>query len=278
MIKKTFFRDIVLVVLEKKKFLFHFFLSIFIVLWLLEGFFVISPNERGVIMRFEKVVSVDSSPGLKIKLPFLQKVEFFDKRLQDIILNMSGNSEVIALDQKTMQLDAYSITESSIRVNLQDKAKGDKELRKIASNWGSSSKGKNQLLEHTIGLVKSTDNKVKREAIKRLTKISELGGVDKNILKDALSGDDKKVTAALKLFDKLSDDVIRKADIKSLDLNGGEKKAYFTYAKDEILRKKGKGNIVIKHKEKKQTLMPGDTNYFYKHLTNKRQPSKIEDL
>ena len=278
MIKKNFFRDIILVALEKKKFLFHFFLSIFIVLWLLEGFFVISPNERGVIMRFEKVVSVDSSPGLKIKLPFLQKVEFFDKRLQDIILNMSGNSEVIALDQKTMQLDAYSITESSIRVNLQDKAKGDKELRKIASNWGSSSKGKNQLLEHTIGLVKSTDNKVKREAIKRLTKISELGGVDKNILKDALSGDDKKVTAALKLFDKLSDDVIRKADIKSLDLNGGEKKAYFTYAKDEILRKKGKGNIVIKHKEKKQTLMPGDTNYFYKHLTNKRQPSKIEDL
>ena len=68
MIKKTFFRDIVLVVLEKKKFLFHFFLSIFIVLWLLEGFFVISPNERGVVMRFGKYHR-DANPGLNYKLP-----------------------------------------------------------------------------------------------------------------------------------------------------------------------------------------------------------------
>lgn len=71
--------------------------------------YIQNQKEISLVTEFGKVVSVDSSPGLKVKLPFLQKVKFFDKRLQGIRLNMSGNSEVVALDQKTMQLDAYSI-------------------------------------------------------------------------------------------------------------------------------------------------------------------------
>ena len=79
----------------------------FIILY--NSIYIQNQKQTAIVIELGKVVSLNDSPGLKIKIPFIQKVKFFDKRLQSIKFNMSENSEVVAFDQKTMQLDAYAM-------------------------------------------------------------------------------------------------------------------------------------------------------------------------
>ena len=76
---------------------------------LLNAIYIQNQKETSIIVEFGKVVKQNTKPGLKYKIPFIQNVKFFDKRLQTIKFDMSENSEVIAYDQKTMQLDAYAM-------------------------------------------------------------------------------------------------------------------------------------------------------------------------
>ena len=51
-----------------------------------QTFYVVDQREQGVVLRFGDPVRVvnagDDSPGLKVKIPFLEKVVKFDKRNQ----------------------------------------------------------------------------------------------------------------------------------------------------------------------------------------------------
>jgi len=49
--------------------------------------------------------SENSGPGLYFKIPFIQNVEYFDKRILDID---TGSEEVIASDQKRLVVDAFA--------------------------------------------------------------------------------------------------------------------------------------------------------------------------
>jgi membrane protease subunit HflC len=70
------------------------------------SFFTVSETEQAIVLQFGAVKHVDRTAGLKFKLPFVQKVEIYDKRLLDI---ESPPQEVILSDQRRLVVDAYAI-------------------------------------------------------------------------------------------------------------------------------------------------------------------------
>ncbi|MBY0406245.1 MAG: protease modulator HflC [Rickettsiales bacterium] len=77
------------------------FLALFI---LANALFVVGQTEQAIILQFGKPERVENTPGLKVKVPFMQNVEFFDKRLLDFD---AETKEVIAADQKRLRVDAF---------------------------------------------------------------------------------------------------------------------------------------------------------------------------
>ncbi len=71
---------------------------------LLNSLFVVDQTEQALVLQFGKPERVEREAGLKFKLPFIQNVEYFDKRLLDFD---AETKEVIAADQKRLRVDAF---------------------------------------------------------------------------------------------------------------------------------------------------------------------------
>ena len=71
----------------------------------LSSLFIVGQTEQALLLQFGRVVHVIKKPGLKFKIPFLQNVVFFDKRLLDV---EPPPEEVIASDQKRLVVDTYT--------------------------------------------------------------------------------------------------------------------------------------------------------------------------
>jgi membrane protease subunit HflC len=68
--------------------------------------FTVSETEQAIVLQFGAVKRIDRTAGLKFKLPFVQKVMIYDKRLLDI---ESPPQEVILSDQRRLVVDAYAV-------------------------------------------------------------------------------------------------------------------------------------------------------------------------
>lgn len=66
--------------------------------------FVIQQTEQALVLRFGEPVRVITSPGLYVKLPLVDNIEVFDKRILDLD---SPPLEIIASDQKRLVVDAF---------------------------------------------------------------------------------------------------------------------------------------------------------------------------
>ena len=66
--------------------------------------FIVGQTEQALVLQLGKPVRVEKNPGLKFKTPFVQNVEFYDKRLLDFD---AEPKEVIASDQKRLIVDAF---------------------------------------------------------------------------------------------------------------------------------------------------------------------------
>lgn len=73
---------------------------------LLSGvFFTVDQRETGVVFQFGEAVRVIEKPGLNVKIPFIQNVQFLDKR----ILNVTAEEkELTASDEKRIIVDAFA--------------------------------------------------------------------------------------------------------------------------------------------------------------------------
>lgn len=69
-------------------------------------FYVVKPNESGLVKQFGKVVNSQMTPGLYVKIPLIQDVTYTNtgERLYDL-----EKSDVITADKKTMIADCYCI-------------------------------------------------------------------------------------------------------------------------------------------------------------------------
>lgn len=69
-----------------------------------DSVYTVHQTQQALVLQFGKPVRVEQEPGLKFKTPFLQEVEFFDRR----ILNLDPPAqEVILADQKRVNVDAF---------------------------------------------------------------------------------------------------------------------------------------------------------------------------
>lgn len=67
--------------------------------------FIVHQNEQALVLRFGEPRSVIRKPGLNWKLPFVDTVEYFDKRILDLD---TSEQEVTAADQKRLVVDAFA--------------------------------------------------------------------------------------------------------------------------------------------------------------------------
>ena len=64
-----------------------------------------SQNEQALVLEFGKPKRIITEPGLYWKIPFVQTVEYFDKRILDLD---TASQEVTASDQKRLVVDAFA--------------------------------------------------------------------------------------------------------------------------------------------------------------------------
>ncbi len=66
--------------------------------------YTVAQTNQALILEFGRPVKMVHEPGLHFKLPFVQNIEFYDKRLLDFY---AEPKEVIAADQKRLIVDAF---------------------------------------------------------------------------------------------------------------------------------------------------------------------------
>jgi len=72
---------------------------------LLNTFYVVEQTEQAIVLQFGEPVRVVKEPGLKIKIPFIQHVVFYDNRL----LNLDPPAqEVVLNDKKRLDVDSFT--------------------------------------------------------------------------------------------------------------------------------------------------------------------------
>ena len=68
------------------------------------SFFIVTEMNQALVLQFGSVIETVKTPGLKFKLPFIQDVVFYDRRVLNL---MAPPEEVILSDQKRLMVDAY---------------------------------------------------------------------------------------------------------------------------------------------------------------------------
>ncbi len=71
----------------------------------LSSVFIVHETQKALVLQFGKLVKVHDKSGLKFKLPFIQSVVYYDRRLQGYNL---PQLEVTAGDQKRIVVDLYA--------------------------------------------------------------------------------------------------------------------------------------------------------------------------
>jgi membrane protease subunit HflC len=68
--------------------------------------FTVNENEQAILLQFGAVQRIDRTAGLKFKVPFVQNVVFYEKRLLDLA---TPPEEVILSDQARLVVDAFVV-------------------------------------------------------------------------------------------------------------------------------------------------------------------------
>ena len=81
--------------------------SIFIVLFgLLSSFFTVDQTQQALVLQFREPKRLVNKPGLNFKIPFIQDVTYYEKRVLSLV--SKDSEEVILADQKRLEVDTYS--------------------------------------------------------------------------------------------------------------------------------------------------------------------------
>lgn len=70
-----------------------------------ELFFVVDQRSQAIVLQFGELRHVHEAPGLKVKIPFIQEVTFYEKRVLDFDL---PEVRITTGDQKRMLVDTYT--------------------------------------------------------------------------------------------------------------------------------------------------------------------------
>ena len=72
---------------------------------LLSGLFTVHQTQQALVLQFGNPVRVVQEPGLHMKVPFIQQVDYFEKRVLDFD---APSVELVLGDQKRLVVDAFA--------------------------------------------------------------------------------------------------------------------------------------------------------------------------
>lgn len=94
---------------KMKKYIPHMLFILVPVLFLLGvSIYQVDQRQFALELQFGEVKGVRLEPGLKMKIPFIRQVVFFDNRIQHVGFHSGDINEVLTADQKTLKLDAFA--------------------------------------------------------------------------------------------------------------------------------------------------------------------------
>ena len=77
-----------------------------VLLGLLSSFFTVNQTQQALVLQFGEPKRLVNKPGLNFKIPFVQEVTYFEKRVLSLV--SKDSEEVILADQKRLEVDTYS--------------------------------------------------------------------------------------------------------------------------------------------------------------------------
>ena len=139
---------------------------------LLQSAFIVRETEQVMVLQFGNPVSRHTEPGLKFKLPFIQNIRSFDKRVLDVD---PQPEEVILADQKRLVVDTfarYRITDMlAFYTALSTEAQAQSRLNNIINSTMRSTMGNvtlNSLLSEKRGGIMANIKKQVNDNVSRL--------------------------------------------------------------------------------------------------------------
>jgi len=93
--------------------------------------FTVHQAEQALILQFGNPIRVVKEPGLHVKMPFIQNVEYYDRRILDLDPPVQ---EVILADQKRVNVDAFARYKIEDPLEFRKKAQTDLNFRNVFGN------------------------------------------------------------------------------------------------------------------------------------------------
>ena len=78
---------------------------VLILFGLMDSLFIVRQTELAIVFQFRDVIRVLEKPGLHFKVPYIQNVTFFDKR---VLAVDAPSQEIMLAEQKPLQVDAFA--------------------------------------------------------------------------------------------------------------------------------------------------------------------------
>ena len=134
-----------------------------------QSLYIVQQPEQAIVLQFGDPVRLVQEPGLKVKIPFIQNVVFYDKRL----LNLEPPAqEVVLKDKKRLDVDTFSryrITEpltfyKTVRNEYQAQSRLQEIVNSSARNVLATFTLKELLSEKRTEIMKKISAAVKRDA------------------------------------------------------------------------------------------------------------------
>ena len=135
----------------------------------MQSLYIVQQPEQAIVLQFGDPVRLVQEPGLKIKIPFIQNVVFYDRRL----LNLEPPAqEVVLKDKKRLDVDTFSryrITEplifyKTVRNEYQAQNRLQEIVNSSARNVLATFTLKELLSEKRTEIMKKISEAVKRDA------------------------------------------------------------------------------------------------------------------
>lgn len=93
--------------------------------------FTVHQTKQALILQFGNPIRVEREPGLKFKMPFIQNVEYYDRRILDVD---PPSQEVVLADQKRINVDSFARWRIIDPLEFRKRAVTDVNFRQIFGN------------------------------------------------------------------------------------------------------------------------------------------------
>lgn len=197
--------------MSQVKYMLLLFVGLVVVVVGSSALYSVNERQRAIVTRFGKVQPSDDSPGLHVKVPFIEKVRYFDGR---ILTLDSAPQEYLTLEKKTLVVDSFvkwriiNTLDYYLTVGG-DENEANANLQQLIDSGLRDQFGKRNLAEVVSGarskimsiIQKSTDEAAKKYGIEvidvRLKRVDLKASVSKSVF-DRMNSERKRIASELR--------------------------------------------------------------------------------